>query len=35
LKVSGTDGMTDIPEDIVREAYSFGSRTVSKHHGRA
>jgi multimeric flavodoxin WrbA len=28
LAVNGTDGMTDIPENIFKEAYSFGSRIV-------
>ena len=30
LKVSDTDGMKEIPEHIVKEACSFGSRIVSK-----
>jgi multimeric flavodoxin WrbA len=31
LKVSGTDGMNEIPEDLSREARSFGSQIALKH----
>ncbi|MCL2143458.1 MAG: flavodoxin family protein [Methanomassiliicoccaceae archaeon] len=34
LKVSNTDGMTDIPDEMVTEACSFGSKIVSKHFER-
>jgi multimeric flavodoxin WrbA len=34
LTVCGTDSMGDIPEDTVREAYSFGPRIVQRHLGR-
>ncbi|MDR0198830.1 MAG: flavodoxin family protein [Methanomassiliicoccaceae archaeon] len=33
LKASGTDGMKEIPEDLAREARSFGSDIASKHPG--
>ena len=30
LMVSDTDGMSEVPDELVRETYSFGSRIVSK-----
>jgi multimeric flavodoxin WrbA len=29
LTIGGTDGMKDIPEEVFREAYSFGSRIAA------
>jgi len=33
LKVSGTDGMKEIPENMIKEARRFGSDILKKHSG--